>query len=577
MTILRRLLAGAATLLLLAAGWVWWNRPVRVEMSAYVPAATLVYLEVNDLPAVARALASTEPLRAIPPERRRGLDWAGEPWLESLVSLTGLAPHRAVVLARSQVAVAVLGFEAREGRDGGSLRLTPRVAVVAETHTAEWRTRGAVEQLAGDLARSSYGAPSVERKEVDGVAFVSWISPAEPGRRLVAAVEGSVAVIGNDEAAVKACLEVRRGARQSLTSDAGLGAMRARAGREESDALAFGYAPAGSAARVVEDLAPAFAGSVADDPRSQSLLATLLPQMVGKVFGSIGWVALSTEGMIEDRYFVTLAGDIPQRLQAPFATFPGWGEGGAALLPADTHQFTQYNFRSPELAWRGLGATLSSQFDVTRGPVITLALEALVRPYGVERPREFLRAVGPSVITARLSPESERRVLIVEAFDRDALLAQAQKFLGPRVMTEKTENAELLISNNAERGAAAFIAGHLLLGDAGDVRRCVAAASRNQTLRASEAFELLTSQGTEGAALARTLSDDGAAAAAVVSLLKSADPDRGAPAANAPADLAPSTRYSVSETRLADEGMERRTRSAFGLFGEMIGRAAPRR
>ncbi|HZI19249.1 MAG TPA: hypothetical protein VEY09_11700 [Pyrinomonadaceae bacterium] len=580
MTVLRRLLAGAALLLLLAAGWLWWTRPVPVDMAEYVPADALIYLEINDLPAVARVLASTEAMRAVPPERRRGLDWAGEPWLDNLISLTGLAPHRSVVLARAQASVAVLGFEAREVGEVGedsSLRFTPRVAVVAETHTPEWRARSAVEQLVGGLARSTYGAPSVERKEVDGVGFVSWVSPAEPGRRLVAAVEGGVAVVGNDEAAVKACLEVRRGARQSLAGDARLGAMRQRLGRGQESALAFGYAPAGSAAKVVENLAPAFAGGAAGDPRVQGLLATLLPQMVGKVVGAIGWVAVAADGLIEDRYFVSLPGDVAQRLDVPFAVHPEWGEGGAALLPPDTHQFTQYNLRSPELAWRGFGAALSSQFDVTRGPVITLGLEALVRPYGVERPRDFLRAVGPSIVTARLAPESERRVLVVEAFDREALLAQARQFLGPGLKTEKTDGAELLISADEDRGAAAFVAGHLLLGAAADVRRCVEAARLNQSLRSAEAYRLFESSfATEGTALSRTLTDDGAAVAAVVALLSSKGEGNPGAAGDA-AGRGTRARHSVSRTRLAEGGFEKKTRSAFGLFGELLGRAAQRR
>jgi hypothetical protein len=164
----------------------------------------------------------------------------------------------------------------------------------------------------------------------------------------------------------------------------------------------------------------------------------------------------------------------------------------------------------------------------------------------------------------------------VEAFDRDALLAQVRQFLGPGVTTEKTESVELLISNKAKRGAAAFIAGHLLLGDEADVRRCLAAASRSQTLRASETFKLLPSQGAEGPPLARTLSDDEAAVSAVVSLLTSRKEKDRATKASAPAALAPRSRYSVSETRLTDEGLERKTRGAFGLFGELLGRAAPR-
>jgi hypothetical protein len=34
--------------------------------------------------------------------------------------------------------------------------------------------------------------------------------------------------------------------------------------------------------------------------------------------------------------------------------------------------------------------------------------------------------------------------------------------------------------------------------------------------------------------------------------------------------------YSASETRIAEGGFEKRTRSAFGLFGEVVKRFSPR-
>jgi hypothetical protein len=571
MTMLRRLLAGAAVLLMAAVVWMWWTRPIAVEMSSYVPADALIYFEAHDLPGIARALGSADVLGAVPPERRRGLDWASTPWVQRFLSFTGLGPHRAVVLARSQVAIAVLGFDVRrtgETGEGGSLRFSPRLALVAETHTAEWRVRQAVEQLAGDLARRSYGAPTVERKEIDGVPFIAWVSPSDPTRRIVAAVAGSAAFVGNDEAAVRACLEVRRGARQNFAADGRLGAMRERVGGEEGR-LAFGYAPQGSAAKVVEILAPVFAGGIGDDTRVQSLLATLLPQVVDKVIGDAGWGARLNNGRIEDTYFVSVPGGAAQRLEAPFTPFASWGEGGAALLPADTFQLTQYNFRSPELAWRGFGATLSSQLDIRYATVLTLALEALVKPYGVAQPREFLRAVGPDIVTARLTKESERKILIVEAFDREALGAEVRKHLGPRASTERIGEAELIVSADPELGAAAFVAGHLLMGDTADVRRCLAAAADGRTLRSAPPFKLLSRPNEREAAFTRTLADDAETLALVVPVFT----EGAGGALEAPAE----SRYSLSETRLTRDGFEKKTRSAFGLFGEIVKLAAPRR
>ena len=69
-----------------------------------------------------------------------------------IAAATGIGPGDWVVLARAQLAVAVLGFDAAAEPDA-TLKFKPRVALVAETHTSEWRVRGVAEKL---VPRSSY-------------------------------------------------------------------------------------------------------------------------------------------------------------------------------------------------------------------------------------------------------------------------------------------------------------------------------------------------------------------------------------------------------------------------------------
>src|SRR4051812_41980619 len=431
-------------LLLLAAvafAWLWLTRPSKVEMAAYVPADSIVYFEADSLPNIFDGVTSTDAWRELASASGVESGQAQSGWLRGLVSFTGVGPSDAVVLARAQVAVAVLGFEAAEESDT-TLRFSPRAALVAETHTSEWRVRAAIEKLAGGFARRSFGAVSVERKEVDGVQFVTWVSQSDARRKVVTAVYESEALLGNDEGVVRACLDVRRGTRPSLAANEQLKEMRARLGGE--GALAFGFAPQGSAAKVVEVFAPAFVGGVSSESKLQSLLATVLPQLTSQTLGSAGWSARALGGGIEDRYFLALPGDMARRLQAPLAPAASRGEGVASLLPPETFQLTRYDLRSPEEAWRGLGATLSAQVDVSRATFITLALEALVKPYGVEHPREFLRACGTEIATAKLGAESEAKLLIASVRDREALVEEVRARLGRGAHTEKVGDAELL-------------------------------------------------------------------------------------------------------------------------------------
>lgn len=563
----RRALVAVLLLAVLAFAWLWLTRPQRVDMTAYVPADSIVYAEADSLPAIIDAFTSTGAWRESAPAG--GVDvrpgWAGR--LSAFLSFTGMGPSDAVVLARAQVAVAVLGLRAAEESDT-TLKFTPRAALVAETHSPGWRARAAVEKVVGDFARRTFERQSFERKEVDGVPFYLWVEQDGARRTIVAAVDESVAVVGNDEAAVRACLDVRRGARPSLAGDEQLKEMRARVGG--GGALAFGYAPRGSAAKAVEVFAPAFVGGMSQEPHVQSVLATFLPQFINQTLGAAGWSARLSDGMVEDRYFLALPADVARRLEGPFAPGERPGPDATRVLPGDTYQVTLYELRNPEDAWRGLNAALSSQTDISRATIITLALEALVKPYGVENPREFLRACGGVLATARLEAASEGKVLVAAVRDAAALRTQALAHLGRGARVERVGSAELLISTDEERGAAAFADDFLIMGSEADVRRCLQARLDNHDPNHSAPLKTAELGFSSDAAFARTLTDERESVRAVLSRL----PRRG-DAGTLEKALA-MDRYAVSETLLANGGFEKRTRSAFGLFGEVFTRTAPR-
>jgi len=574
MAIIRRSLVVICLLTVVVLGWLWWTRPVRTDMAAYVPADSIVYFEADSLPDILSGITSTEAWRELAPAAGVETNPGASRRLKDFVAFTGMAPSDAVVLARAQVAVAVLGFEAAEESDA-TLKLSPRAALVAETHTSEWRVKAAVEKLVGGFARRSFGLERVERKEVDGVQFVTWTAAGGGRRKIVTAVSESVAIIGKDEAVVQACLDVRRGARPSLAGNEELKEMRVRLRSE--GALAFGFAPQGSAAKVVEVFAPAFVGGITEDAHVQSLLATMLPQLTNQILGSVAWSSRVERDAIMDDYFLALPGDVSQRLIAPLAPSAGGPVDAADFVPSNVHQFSRYEFRSPETAWRGMSAALASQVDVAIAAVIPRALEGLLKSYGVEQPREFLRACGSELATARLDETSENKILVASVLDRKALLQQTRAYLGSGARTERVGDVELLISSDTERGAASFIGDYLLMGAEDDVRACIVARSQGRTLKNADAFKASAQGLFDETALARTLTDDRDSVRPVLSYFArrgDSGPARADPGA-LEAALARHT-YSVSETRLVEGGFAKKTRSSFGLFGDIIMRFSPR-
>ncbi|HEY0377417.1 MAG TPA: hypothetical protein VGC87_10730 [Pyrinomonadaceae bacterium] len=572
MKFLRKALLVLLALLLVLAVWVWWNYPRKVKMTAYVPADALVYLEANDLPDIATGVISTDAWKALAPAAGIRSNLGNIGWLSRLASWTGIGSADAVVLSRAQIAVVVLGLEAADA--GDTLKIKPIYAVVVESHTGEGRLRSAVEKRVGDFARRAYVEPRVETKETDGAKFTTWVSP-DGGRRIVAAVAGSVAVIGNDESAVEACLAVRRGERPSLEGNAQVEEMRRRVGG--SDALAFGYVSPEGTARLLEMAATAYAGQISADPRAQSAAASMLPPLAKKILGAAGWSARLSEGAIEDRYFLALENGVAARLQSALGEQQNAPSAAGELLPADVYSLSRYNYSDPAQAWRGLNAAITSQADTIGAVLITRLLSASLKPYGIEEPDQFLRAIGPELVTARLDDSGASTVTVVEVRDEKTLRDFIAKRLGAKPAVEEVGGAELLVSGNEKRDAASFVAGHLLMGTADNLRRCLAARSAGRSLAADEDFQRsarLASAG--GPANVITFTEDFAPARTFITALAAQRGVRERPTNDAQLEEAlRQLRYAVSETRLADRGFERRTRSSFGQFGALASQFAP--
>lgn len=560
----------ASAVLFLAVLWLWWNRPEQVDMAEYVPADALVYLESNSIPEVVKGIVATQAWKevAVAAGVGSGADQYG--WLSHVAEWTGLGSHETVIVARAQVAVCILGFSAGEYPDA-TLKISPRGAVVIETHTSGARVRAAVENAVGRFARRSLGASEPARKEEGGAFFYTWAAPEDGRRRVVAAVLGTVAVIGNDEATVQACLSVQRGERPSLAGDPRLRELRSRLGGEGT--LAFGYAPSGSAAKVVEAAAPLFVGQASDEPRVQSLLASHLPKLAHRVVGAAAWSTHVEGGALIDRYLLLLPDGLARRLSNALPSTESQSAAAAELLPADMHQVSYYTYRDPEAAWLALNASLSTQVDSLQAPMVTLALESMLQPYGVESPREFLRATRSEVITARLDETSHSKVLIVGIRDKTELLEQVRKHLGAGAQATTVGADEMWVSTEPERGAAVFLGDYLMMGQEEDVRRCISARAERRSLAGSERFK--SPQDTAGPAPhVLTFASDESDARTFVSVFRRRRQTESIDAEKLNQTLR-SLPYSVSETRVTEEGVEKRTRSAFGLFGSIVARFAP--
>ena len=67
MLMVRRALIVVCVLAAAIFAWLWWTRPVKVDMAAYVPADSIIYFEADSLPEIFGAVASTDDWREFAP------------------------------------------------------------------------------------------------------------------------------------------------------------------------------------------------------------------------------------------------------------------------------------------------------------------------------------------------------------------------------------------------------------------------------------------------------------------------------------------------------------------------------
>ena len=182
-------------LLAVISTWLWWVRPKTVDMAAYAPADSLLYLESNNPIDVAEAVAGTQAWKAFQTMIGPQPSAFSSNSLQGFMRLTGIGPIKSVILARAQVAVVVTDL--RTAEEGDNLNIKSEGALLIETHTSEQRIKPPMEEALKTLAEKTYGRPTARRVTLDGVEYSEWIAP-EGSRQIVGAVVGSLVVIGTD-------------------------------------------------------------------------------------------------------------------------------------------------------------------------------------------------------------------------------------------------------------------------------------------------------------------------------------------------------------------------------------------
>jgi len=555
MKILRSLVVLICLALVLALIALWWNRPVKVDMSDYVPADSLIYIEINSFTDLAKAIQETEAWQTTSTALGNRSKPQGS--LAFLAARSGIGPVEAVVSTRAQMALVVVGVNTAEKEN--SLRIKPEVALVVETHTAGWRIKSTVVKNLKRLAEFAYGSSTCTERTA-GADFVECVE-SSGSRKLIGAIDGTVVIIANSDKAVQNCLEVRSGQRPSLHTDPEL--LIAKKSLGSDSALSFGYVSQANSAKLFSLGAPLLLGKAPGDQQLEQLLGN----SAAKILRGIAWASKATGGRIEDRYQISLEPEVTKQLEPAFEPTTS-NDDFWKLVPDAFRSLTVYKSSDPQTAWFSLNSAAATKLDAMSSMLFASLLKAGLSGYGIENPRDVLGSMAPPVVTIR-PVLGDGSLLLARVKDQEQLRRSLTSDLLREGKGQVLTGSQSEPDKNREF-AAVFLDGFVILGKTENVAVYLAQL-RNGELITTDHSNVLRSLEQKHSAAITTYTSERESLTTVVSALSLlfGHPLSDAELVEVRKRL---NKFNVSftESRLNSNGIERVSLSAFGQFGNLL-------
>ena len=555
MKILRSLVVLICLALVLALIALWWNRPVKVDMSDYVPADSLIYIEINSFTDLAKAIQETEAWQTTSTALGNRSKPQGS--LAFLAARSGIGPVEAVVSTRAQMALVVVGVNTAEKEN--SLRIKPEVALVVETHTAGWRIKSTVVKNLKRLAEFAYGSSTCTERTA-GADFVECVE-SSGSRKLIGAIDGTVVIIANSDKAVQNCLEVRGGQRPSLHTDPEL--LIAKKSLGSDSALSFGYVSQANSAKLFSLGAPLLLGKAPGDQQLEQLLGN----SAAKILRGIAWASKATAGRIEDRYQISLEPEVTKRLEPAFEPTKS-NDDFWKLVPDAFRSLTVYKSSDPQTAWFSLNSAAATKLDAMSSMLFASLLKAGLSGYGIENPRDVLGSMASPVVTIR-PVLGDGSLLLARVKDQEQLRRSLTSDLLREGKGQVLTGSQSEPDKNREF-AAVFLDGFVILGKTENVAVYLAQL-RNGEMITTDHSNVLRSLEQKHSAAITTYTSERESLTTVVSALSLLN---GHPLSDA--ELVEVRKrlnkfnVSFTESRLNSNGIERVSLSAFGQFGNLL-------
>ncbi|HXG66792.1 MAG TPA: DUF3352 domain-containing protein [Blastocatellia bacterium] len=554
------------------------RRPPRVPMERYVPTSALAFIEIDSLADLVDGLTDTKAWRELAPvlglsSQLRQIGRAAD-----LMGRTGLGPAEAVIAGGAQYAVALTGLEAETGAaaDGPYIHFKPRFAAIVETHASSETAARLVRERAAILAQRIYGEAASEQTEEYHGAQLRVFQGPQPDRQMVAAAAGSVILIANHTAAIKACLDAIGGRTATLAEDATLKQSRPVVGH---NAAVFAYMTEAGIRKLAEFGPALFATRFTTDPDRISAIAGLFGHLSNQTMAGMLYSSSFDSGGVTEKYLTLLRPPVAEALVEPFKPAASADFGSLQLIPRGVEDITILNIERagdmPELLLK----QLTPRVDVVAGLALREFVLSLREQLGLEPEETLGNAIGDEVTLVKFS-DAEPVAMLAQVKDRTPVLPVLARYMkqgGETVSTEQYKNTEIIISAKEPSRAASFIGDYLALGTRDQIARMIDAQAGGNAIAKDERFTQALAKRPAGSSIISCRPEGreaGEMMLAIAELTRVSDGSRELLEQDAVRSALDRLPPAVSFTEFRDIGIYTETRSAvgnFSLVGSLVG------
>jgi hypothetical protein len=457
-------------------------------------------------------------------------------------------------LENVQFAVAITGFEASEKQitaENSVLNFKPHFVAIADTHAWNWQTISLVENQLNGFVKNTYGEDvSLEKTDKESGKWFAWTAKDES--KVFAYVEESRVYFGNDAAAIEKCMAVKRGESENLLKNENLS--RAYYAVNSENTLAFGYVSPDGVAQISNIAGVSAASEASEDGEGQSFVARVLPQILRNTTKEVAWTAQKSESGIEDKLSISLNAETVSVFKETLAVNQTTQTNLLEYLPANPFSVTTYNLKNPLVAWRSLLLVAAKSTDAVSGNLLVQFSNKMLASYGVSDAETFLSAVDSDILTAQFDADGDKSIVIATVKNAENLKKSLSKEINFKVSPQMQSNAEIWQSED-KTISAAFVENKLILGDAETVLKCLEAKSSGENYTKNTNFQKFN----ETKSIALTAAKDLDSAEKIAEVLSETKDENKKYVTN----------Y-LTETRVTEKGIERKTVSEFGLIGTII-------